>query len=873
MNNAVSTPEQHTPMMRQYLKLKAQHPDDLMFYRMGDFYELFFDDAKRASALLEITLTSRGKSAGKPIPMAGIPYHSADGYLAKCVKAGWSVAICEQVGDPATSKGPVERKVQRIVTPGTVSDEALMDAKREPLLVCVYENNGRYGVAWLAMASGKFSIAQVDDELALQATLAPLDAVEILLNNTSIIQADETSEALLRERPEWEFDADTTAQTLLRHFACSNLNAFGAEDMPLALQAAGALLHYAQSTQSGKLDHIQSLTTENRSDYLRIDRASQKNLELENNLSGSNKHTLLGVLDTAITPMGSRLLRQWLIKPLINIEEIQTRQQAVGALLNDFCFEHIRDALKPISDMQRILTRISLRSARPRDLTRLADSLNALPELGNLLRNTSNPILIALAERASSFPNDAQLLGRALIDNPPMTIRDGGVIAEGYDSEFDELRSLGNNASDFLIRLEQQEREKTGLSTLKVGYNRVHGYYIEISRMQSDKAPVEYIRRQTLKNAERFITPELKVFEDKALSAKSKSLAREKFLYDELLDKLSKNLTAFQNSADAIAEIDTLACYAERADTLNWRQPKLEQSSGIVIKQGRHPVVEQVSSEPFIPNDLQFDQQRRMLLITGPNMGGKSTYMRQAALITLLAHMGSYVPAESATLGIVDQIFTRIGSSDDLAGGKSTFMVEMSETANILRNATTNSLVLMDEIGRGTSTFDGLSLAWACADYLARELGAFTLFATHYFELTSLPSLIDKVANVHLDATEHGDDIVFMHTVKAGPANQSYGIQVAKLAGLPKAVIQFARGKLGELESNASSIPQSPIGDSSAAAPAPAPAPKNVPLSPQSDLFTQAASAAERYIDDIKVDDLTPRQALDALYELKKLVD
>jgi DNA mismatch repair protein MutS len=847
----------HTPMMRQYLKIKAQHPDDLVFYRMGDFYELFYDDAKRASQLLDLTLTSRGKSAGKPLPMAGIPYHAADGYLAKCVKAGISVAICEQVGDPATSKGPVERKVQRIVTPGTVSDEALIEERREPLLIAIYANTSSYGIAWLSMASGHFCIAQVDDESSLQATLAPLDAAEILLTDISLLKPDSSSSTLFRERPEWEFDPDTTRQILLRHFGCADLSAFGAEHLPLALQAAGALLQYAQSTQSGTLNHIQHLSVENRSDFLRIDRASQKNLELENNLTGSNKHTLLGVLDTAATAMGSRLLRQWLIKPLIQKADIHARQQAIGGLLNNFLFERVRDALKPISDMQRILTRISLRSARPRDLTRLADSLNALPELNAALGVSSDEMLAELAVRVGDFPEPSALLNNALIENPPMLIRDGGVIANGYDAELDELRALGNNAAEFLVQLEQQEREKTGLSTLKVGYNRVHGYYIEISRAQSAQAPVEYTRRQTLKNTERFITPELKVFEDKALSAKSKSLAREKMLYENLLQQLCENLPAFQRSAKAIAEVDALASFAERADTLNWRCPRIEDRPGISIKQGRHPVVEQVSSEPFIPNDTELNPSQRMLLITGPNMGGKSTYMRQTALITILAHMGSYVPAESATLGIVDQLFTRIGSSDDLAGGKSTFMVEMSETASILRNATRHSLVLMDEIGRGTSTFDGLSLAWACADYLAQQLKAFTLFATHYFELTSLPEQIADVANVHLDATEHGDGIVFMHSVKAGPANQSYGIQVAKLAGLPAAVLAFARHKLAELEQLAS-LPNSD--------------PKNPKDSTvQADLFDRSPSAAERYLNEIDVDELSARQALDALYTLKDL--
>ena len=854
---------EHTPMMRQYLKIKAQHPNELVFYRMGDFYELFFDDAKLASETLDLTLTARGKSGGKPIPMAGIPYHSADGYLAKCVKAGLSVAICEQVGDPATSKGPVERKVQRVITPGTLSDEALMDAKREPLLVCVYCQNQTYGLAWLAMASGQFSISQTHSLADLKTELLQLDGAELLTSDRAIIPSDAINPAIIKERPEWEFDADTAFKELTRQFGTRDLSAFGADPFPVAICAAGALIQYARSTQSGALPHIKALSVENRSDYLCIDGASRRNLELDKNLNGDESNTLLAVLDTASTAMGSRLMRQWLAKPLNQITPILSRQQAIAALLQNYAFESVRAGLKPIGDMQRILTRISLRSARPRDLTRLCDSLNALPELNRVMADSRDDVIDRISTRIGVFPEQSDLLTRALQDNPPMTIRDGGVIANGYDTELDEYRALSTNASQFLIELEQREREKTGISTLKVGYNRVHGYFIEISRAQSANAPVEYTRRQTLKNAERFITPELKVFEDKALSAQSKALAREKQLYEQLIETLNEQLPLLQSSAEAIAEIDVLATLAERADSLNWRAPKLEQRAGIVIKQGRHPVVEHVSSEPFIPNDLHMDEQRRMLIITGPNMGGKSTYMRQVALITVLAHMGSYVPAESATLGIVDQVFTRIGSSDDLAGGRSTFMVEMSETAHILHHATARSLVLMDEIGRGTSTFDGLSLAWACAHHLAEKLQAFTLFATHYFELTTLPDNISDIANVHLDATEYGDDIVFMHTVKDGPANQSYGIQVAKLAGIPRDVLDFASHKLGELE--AASL----ASDNIKPDPATYSKAKSSP-SPQADLFARADNQLQEALTALNLDEMTPREALDALYELKR---
>ncbi|NNL57293.1 MAG: DNA mismatch repair protein MutS [Pseudomonadales bacterium] len=842
-------------MMRQYMKIKAQHPQELVFYRMGDFYELFYDDAVRASELLDITLTARGKSAGEPIPMAGIPYHSADGYLAKCIAAGLSVAICEQVGDPATSKGPVERRVQRIVTPGTVSDEDLLDAKAEPLLVAVHHDAGRYGVSWLAMASGQFCMAGADNSEELAAILAPLDIAELLCVNRDLLPDGQLMPLALREREAFEFDPDTTRQTLTEHFASHDLSAFGGERCPLGVCAAGALLHYAHSTQNGKLDHIQQLRLENRSDHLLIDAASRRNLELESSLSGGTRNSLLGVLDNANTAMGSRLLRQWLLKPLNNIDAIGQRQAAIAALLHDYRFEPLREELNAVGDMQRILTRVTLRSARPRDLTRLGQSLHALPGLNARLQalgDTDNPALACVQE----FAELDALLAAALVDNPPMTTREGGVIADGYDAELDELRALGNNNHDFLLTLEQTERDKTGLSSLKVGYNRVHGYHIEISRSQSERAPLEYQRRQTLKNDERFITPELKAFEDKALSAKSKSLAREKYLYEQLLDTLNQHIVALRCTADAIATIDVLATLAERADALQWRAPKLETRPGIVIEQGRHPVVEQVSQEAFIPNDVHLDNNTRMLVITGPNMGGKSTFMRQVALITLLAHMGSYVPAASARLGVVDQVFTRIGSSDDLASGRSTFMVEMTETANILHHASANSLVLMDEIGRGTSTFDGLALAWSCANYLAEKIGAFTLFATHYFELTSLPETHPRIANVHLDATEFGDDIVFMHSVKPGPASRSYGIQVAKLAGLPKPAINFAREKLQQLESTGHSVATDQSNSKAA--------------TPQPDLFSQAPSAVEAALEQLALDDLSPREALNLLYELKK---
>lgn len=852
----------HTPMMQQYLKIKAQHPHELVFYRMGDFYELFFDDAKKAAGLLDITLTARGKSAGEPIPMAGIPFHAADGYLAKLVRAGESVAVAEQIGDPETSKGPVERKVVRVITPGTVSDEALLDERRDNLLVALHRSNSshndtaQFGFAALDIGSGRFFVFEVKGIDATLAELHRLAPAELLLDE-SIEHADILARNGVRRRPAWEFENETAERLLTQQFNTKDLQGFGCAHLRVAIPAAGCLLQYARETQRTSLPHIRALVHERREDSVIIDGATRRNLELDINLGGGSEYTLFWVLDKTRSAMGSRLLRRWLNRPLCNRVVLQQRQQAIAALLCDYKFEPMRNALQPIGDVERILARVALRSARPRDLTRLHMSLASLPLLQAAARAVDIPLVAALAQRTSEFPQLENLLARALIDNPPMVIRDGGVIAAGYDSELDELRHISSNAGDYLVDLETRERARTGISTLKVGYNRVHGYYIEISRGQAEHAPVDYIRRQTLKNAERFITPELKTFEDKALSAKSRALTREKALYDDLLEQLNAQLIALQDSAAAIAELDVLATLAERAEALNLCRPDLIDDEIVDIREGRHLVVEQVLETPFIPNDVQFNSERRMLIVTGPNMGGKSTYMRQTALIVLLAHIGSFVPAKSARIGMVDQIFTRIGSSDDLAGGRSTFMVEMTETANILHNATARSLVLMDEIGRGTSTFDGLSLAWAAAVYLVSKLRALTLFATHYFELTQLPEQFPHAVNVHLDATEYNDHIVFLHTIQEGPANRSYGLQVAKLAGIPHSVITAAKRKLAELE--AGNPPVLAV-------------PQSAPL--QSDLFAVSTPhPALEQLRELEPDNLTAREALALLYDLKGLVE
>ncbi|MES9869483.1 MAG: DNA mismatch repair protein MutS [Sedimenticola sp.] len=858
MSKAPESPK-HTPMMQQYLRIKAEYPLMLVFYRMGDFYELFYKDAEKAARLLDITLTKRGKSAGQPIPMAGVPYHAAEGYLAKLVRQGESVAICEQVGDPATSKGPVERKVVRVVTPGTVTDEALLEERRDNLLAALLELNGHFGLATLDLSGGRFVIQQMASEEALAGELERLRPAELLLPEDYTLPATAPRQGGITHRPAWHFDHDTAERLLTRQFGTRDLGGFGCADQPLAVTAAGCLLQYVEETQRSALPHIRGLSVERREDAIIIDAATRRNLELDHSLSGQPQHTLAGILDRTATPMGSRLLRRWLNRPLRDIRRVRERHDAIAQLLEKHAHPALQEQLQGIGDIERILARIALKSARPRDLATLRDSLAALPQLQQQLGSLDAPLLNSLAEDAGTHPDVVDLLHRAVIENPPMLIRDGGVLAEGYDSELDELRNLSQNADQFLLDLETRERERTGIAGLKVSYNRVHGYYIEISRSQSDTVPEDYVRRQTLKGAERFITPELKKFEDQVLSARERALAREKQLYDELLESLQAFIGNLQLCADALAALDVISNFAERAERLELNAPELNEEPGIEVTDGRHPVVEQVSDNPFVANNVSFSDQRRILIITGPNMGGKSTYMRQCALIVLLAYAGSFVPASAARLGPVDRIFSRIGASDDLAGGRSTFMVEMEETANILHNATEQSLVLMDEIGRGTSTFDGLSLAWSCGVELATRIRAYTLFATHYFELTTLPEEYPGIANVHLDAVEHGDSIVFLHAVREGPANQSYGLQVAALAGVPKPIIERARLRLGELEQSAHRHTEQQADQLSLFAPEPAAEKVTVPC------------ALEEAVESIDPDELTPRQALDELYRLKKL--
>ena len=869
----------HTPMMTQYLRIKAEHPDSLLFYRMGDFYELFFDDARRAAKLIDITLTSRGQSAGEPIPMAGVPYHAVETYLSRLVRKGESVAICEQIGDPAKSKGPVDRQVVRVVTPGTVTDDALLEQRRETLLAAVSRRAGKdgavFGLAWLDLAAGRFSVLEADGDAALEAELERLKPAELLVPEDQAREIAVLTHGEQRVRPPWHFEFSSASRLLTDQLGTLDLRGFGADDLPLAISAAGALLQYVRETQKTALPHITTLSVEERGDALHLDAATRRNLEIDVSLSGQDSATLFTLLDSTVTPMGSRALRRWLNRPLTDQQELRRRYQAIALLVDARRFEALREPLRAIGDVERILARVALRSARPRDLTSLRASIAALPALRVSLKRIEAPLVVELTHAVSEHADVLALLQHAIAEEPSVVLRDGDVIAPGYDAELDELRRIATHTDEFLLELEKRERDRSGLSSLKLAYNRVSGFYIEVSRSEADNVPKDYIRRQTVKNAERFITPELKSFEDKVLGAREKSLAREREIYEQVLTQLTDRLAALQITAGALASLDTLSALAERAAQLGWTEPQLVAETRLEIRGGRHPVVEHFIDGPFVPNDLVLDASRRMLIVTGPNMGGKSTYMRQSALIALLAHVGSFVPADRAVLGPLDRIFTRIGAGDDLAGGRSTFMVEMTEAANILNNATDKSLILMDEIGRGTSTFDGLSLAWAVARHIARVNRSFTLFATHYFELTSLAHEVDGCANVHLDATEHRDGIVFLHAVKEGPASRSYGLAVAQLAGVPREVVAAAREYLAALEKGgtahgdeATHNPRS-RGRAAASHSPQAQLPLEPPAAPPVDPRLLELEAA---LKSVNADELTPRAALDLVYKLRALL-
>jgi DNA mismatch repair protein MutS len=859
MKNSIDL-AQHTPMIRQYLELKAQYKDKLLFYRMGDFYELFYEDAIKAAKLLNITLTKRGQSASQDIPMAGVPFHSVETYLAKLVKLGESIAICEQIGDPKLSKGPMERQITRIITPGTLSDEALLE-DNQSLLLALYNHNEQFGLSYFDMGSGQIHILQITGDEALASELARLNPTELLISEEYKDEHVLTPYKTIRRRPPWEFDFNTATHLLTQQFQTRDLSGFGCEDLPLAIQATGCLLNYVKDTQRTQLQHIQPIRIERREESIVLDATTRRNLELTLNLQGEKSNTLMSILDKTATPMGSRLLNRWLHRPLRKLFTLEARQTAIIDLLATQSFINLHSLLKPLGDLERIITRVGLKSARPRDLSQLRLGLAILPDIHNKLSpclktqtlEKKSELLISLSLHIKTFPQLFHLLQQAIVEHPPAVTREGGMIAKGYHAELDELQNLSDHAGQYLIDLEKRERELSGISTLKVGFNRVYGYHIEISRGQAKHVPPHYIRRQTLTNAERFITPELKEFEDKALSARSKALSLEKKLYEELLDKLVLYLTDLQKTINAIAELDVLVCFAERATTLNLTCPLLSKNPGIHIEGGRHLVVEQTLDGPFIANNCHLTHEQRLLIITGPNMGGKSTYMRQTALICLLAMLGCFVPAKSATIGPIDRIFTRIGAADDLASGRSTFMVEMTETASILHNATEQSLIIMDEIGRGTSTFDGLALAFSCAEYLAQQVKAYTLFATHYFELTGLAEKNTMISNCHVDAKEHNENIIFLYTIKEGPANQSYGLQVAQLAGVPKPVIQRARKKLTELENNSMHTKHHKVN----------PPTTSQQLSIKPGIMT--------LLEQVDPDQLAPKDALEIIYRLKFL--
>ena len=873
--------EQHTPMMQQYLRLKAEAGPLLLLYRMGDFYEMFYEDAERGARLLNLTLTRRGTSNGAPIPMAGVPYHAAEQYLAKLVAAGVSVAICEQIGDPATSKGPVERKIVRIVTPGTLTDEALLPAKADRCVAAVFisrkgSKTPRAGLAWLNVASGEFKLAECAPE-ALDSELHRIEPAEIIIADDA--ELDMTLSCATARVPSWHFEAEQAQAQLLAHFKTQSLSGFDVDDLPTAICAAGALIRYAGRTQAHGLAHIQTLSADRASQYVLMDPATRRNLELTRTLSGEEAPTLFSVLDSCRTPMGARLLRRWLHHPLRDNAPVLARQQAISALMQasdarsellhaTSVLESLRTALNVLPDLERIATRIALLSVRPRELASLRDALGALPQLQELIASAQSSEhglhtrLQEIAQHLLPPPGMKSLLLAAIDAEPAVQVRDGGVIATGYDAELDELRAISTDNGAYLLELEARERARTGISTLRVEFNRVHGFFIEVSRAQADKVPEDYRRRQTLKNAERYITPELKAWEDKVLSAQDRSLAREKWLFEQVLQELMPMAQALSQCASACAELDVLVALAHHAQHHDWVAPSLLDHTAIEITAGRHPVVER-SIERFTPNSCSLNPHRALLVITGPNMGGKSTYMRQVALIALLARIGSFVPARAASIGPLDRIFTRIGAADDLAGGRSTFMMEMTEAAAILASSSAHSLVLMDEIGRGTSTYDGLALAWAIAQRLVTHNRALTLFATHYFEITRMPNEQPNTANVHLAAAESPSGIVFLHEVKDGPASRSYGIQVAQRAGVPAAVIRHATRELERLESQGAPTPQ--LGLFGEVTPA------QSTIQIPSDL-AEAQAALQQAVNELDPDTLSPREALDALYQLKNLL-
>ena len=842
-----------TPMMQQYLSIKADYPNTLLFYRMGDFYELFYEDAEKASNLLGITLTSRSKSSPNPIKMAGVPFHSVDQYIRKLINLSESVAICEQIGDPATSKGPVERKVTRVITPGTLTDENLLDERSESLLCAFAKLNDTWTLATLDVASGRFSAREMPNAESVQSEIDRIKPAEILHSDVANY-VNEFQFKHAQEVPGWYFNFDRAKSLLEKQFQVKNLTAFECEQHPEASATAGALLQYAIDVWGKELTHIHGLKIERSDEFVQIDSHSWRNLEIETTLMGDEKYCLINLFDKCSTAMGSRQIRRWFRYPVRDHEEIRRRHQIIEHILENTDFGRIATALRHIGDIERIASRIATRTAKPIDLVRLKDALRSIPSLVELLAPEECSEMQTLCTRMDPLPDLTDLLGRAILDEPASVLRDGGVIRKGYDAQLDELNQLRDDSGQALIDLETRERERTGIKNLKVHYNRVHGYYIEVSRLAADQIPEDYKRRQTLKSSERYITPELASFERRILNAKEKALGREKELYEALIEHLQQFVSAIQITSQALAEIDVLSNFAILSDELDLNRPELVKTPGISIDHGRHPVVEAVLTRPFVSNSAELSPHKRLLLITGPNMGGKSTYMRQTALIVMLSHTGSFVPANAAKIGPIDRIFTRIGAADDLAAGNSTFMVEMTEMAAILHSATENSLVLVDEIGRGTSTYDGLALAWACAVSLLNEVQAMTMFSTHYFEITELANEYSGAINLHLDAVKHKGDIVFMYDVKEGAANQSYGIEVAKLAGIPGKVIGDAKNRLARLSSK--SVESELM---------------RVQGALQTSLFSASASPVLERLKQVQPEELNPLEALQLIFELKEL--
>ena len=845
MNAPVNDLSHHTPMMQQYWRIKSAHPSHLLFYRMGDFYELFYEDAQTAAQVLDISLTKRGASAGEPIPMAGVPWHAMEPYLAKLVKMGYTVAICEQLGDPATSKGPVDRDVVRIVTPGTLSDEDLLDEKSDNLILAITRRSDHFGVSSLELASGRFSLTEPKSLPEVCAELHRLQPAEVLIDD-ELTDISLPAIGLQRYCPSWQFETANAVDALQRHYHVRNLHGFGLNGVDGGIGAAAALLQYVKDTQRTALPHLKAPVLEPMHDAMQLDPATRRNLEISSNIRGGDEHTLFRVLDKTSTAMGSRLLKRWLHRPLAVRASIEQRSRAIASLIAHNELSSLHQSLRTVGDLERILARVALGNARPRDLLRLKHAMNAIPVILEKVHSVNCDALKQLVSGLQTFDQHQALLQQAIAEDAPTLVRDGGVIASGFNVELDELRELSEGVEGFLARIEAEEKAKTNIPTLRAGFNKIHGFFIEISRGQAHHAPAHYIRRQTLKNSERFVTEALTQQEERVLKGSARALLLEKQLYEEILTTLRADIAALQSCAESLASLDVLTTLAERAQTLRYVKPHMHDGYGMNISNGRHPVVEHFNDEAFIPNDIVFEDTQRTQIITGPNMGGKSTYMRQTALICLLAHVGSFVPADNADIGIVDRIFTRIGASDDVAGGSSTFMVEMTETANILHHATERSLILLDEIGRGTSTYDGLALAWACAEHIHQRIKAMTLFATHYFELTALANRLPAMINRHVSATEHGDTIVFLHKIEDGPASKSYGIHVAQLAGLPASVVALARAHLGQLETLA------PIKSEA----------KKMPSHP-----------ALTLLDAVDTDSITPREALDLIYQLKSLTN